>query len=97
MAIFEDTNGWSPNHIIRCIKSKTSKKIWSLLQVSEIDRNEIDLCLTFLSYSYFRPIISSNCEKGQVSEAAKDKTVSEWLWKVSEKWTGLDGSGGKKI
>lgn len=36
----------------------------------------------------------SNCEKDQVSEAAKDKTVSEWLWKVSEKWTGLDGSGG---
>lgn len=34
----------------------------------------------------------SNCSKDQVSEAAKDKTVSEWLWKVSERWTGLDGS-----
>lgn len=38
----------------------------------------------------------SNCEKDQVLEAAKDKTVSEWLWKVSEKWTGLDGSDGKR-
>ncbi|XP_031616470.1 retinol dehydrogenase 12-like [Contarinia nasturtii] len=32
----------------------------------------------------------SNCEKAQVSEAAKNKTVGEWLWKVSEKWTNLD-------
>lgn len=40
--------------------------------------------------------ICSECEKAQVSEEAKDKEISEWLWKLSEKWTGLNGSAGLK-
>lgn len=40
--------------------------------------------------------ISSNCAKDQVSEEAKNKEVSEWLWKLSEKWTSLDGSSDQK-
>ncbi|XP_055319861.1 retinol dehydrogenase 13-like [Sitodiplosis mosellana] len=38
----------------------------------------------------------SNCTKDQVSEEAKNKSVSDWLWTVSEKWTGLDGSSDQK-
>lgn len=34
--------------------------------------------------------IFSNCAKEQVSDDAKNAEVSQWLWKVSEKWTGLD-------
>lgn len=40
-------------------------------------------------------IYFSDSAKAQVTEEAKNKEVSEWLWKLSEKWTGLDGFGGK--
>lgn len=32
-------------------------------------------------------IYCSNMKKAEVSDEAKDKQVSEWLWKLSEKWT----------
>lgn len=31
----------------------------------------------------------SDCAEGLISEEAKNQEMSEWLWKVSEKWTGL--------
>lgn len=56
------------------------------------------------SFTFFQKIsnfnkfffISSNCAKDKVSEEAKNKEVSEWLWKLSEKWTSLDGSSDQK-
>lgn len=35
------------------------------------------------SYSF------SDMKTADVSEAAKDDAMGQWLWKVSEKWTGL--------
>lgn len=30
----------------------------------------------------------SDCKEKDVSELAKDQSMGEWLWKLSEKWTG---------
>lgn len=38
----------------------------------------------------------SECAKAAVSDEAKNLEIAEWLWKVSEKWTGLSGSEPKK-
>lgn len=33
--------------------------------------------------------VDSDLKPSDVSEAAKDETMAKWLWKVSEKWTGV--------
>lgn len=34
-------------------------------------------------------LLFSDCAEGECSEEAKNDGTSEWLWKVSEKWTRL--------
>lgn len=31
----------------------------------------------------------SDMKRAEISEAAKDEAMGQWLWKVSEKWSGL--------
>lgn len=58
------------------------------------------ILLSFNSGFELNPILfidfHSDSAKAQVSDEAKDKTISEWLWKVSEKWSGLETQTEKK-
>lgn len=46
----------------------------------------LDPSLDKISGLYF-----GDCGKADISEEARNPELSDWLWKVSEKWTGLNG------
>lgn len=36
-----------------------------------------------------RMLFFSECVKGEIAKEARSHEMSEWLWQVSEKWTGV--------